>query len=367
MSRNINAHSYCILLCLLLIVSACMDISPPDSIEVDGESLLHSIDLPFKRAVYSVGQTDSIVPVVRLVSGDSLYVSQSLLAYSLDAPAAAISIDSLGRLDIKALYNGANGQGARLVVTHKLGEITKADTARVFVTNELYSVDSLRLYSLDTARSGSIALSQLLLGGLLSRVPKFNIVVYDNNGDSIPGLSLSNHFVPFLREVKTGAKVPQLIELAIQQNQIWARANAPSGSYWLGLEGYFNGNKVRDSIKFTQLSHAEFYLQITNVNGRAQAVANSKVIQPCALLPIFNATADTIVLDFSEAPSATTCGEGITTSQVVIPPFYRAVVGALGYPGGTNTQWTAYKKALPSDLIGSGTIRFVSPLDIINN
>lgn len=352
-----------LLLTLLISPIACMDVSPPVVVEVDESELLHSIVLPFQKAVYGVGDSDSIGVTVRLVSGDTIVPDPGSLSWRITPVQSAVTVDSTGKLAVNAFYADPGRRGLNLIATYTTGTVTRADTGIVFITDKSYEIETFSLTSLDSAR-GSMLFYTMLFQGSRDGVPHFDLQIRDRNGDVPAGLDISRQLEQFLSSTETGVRMPNVLDLQIfEEGFILVNGFAPvGGRYWIGIGGYLYGKHFKDSVEFTQLAQAELMLTVAEDNGRLSVTSGVEgaVIQPCANIIGQNMTSDTIFIELSEPEPQLSCGGiSLPAGPIAIPPGL-GLNGKIAYKDGTVVTWRAYKKGAPNVSVGNGSFEFRS-------
>lgn len=360
--RRKNALS-CLLFTLLISPLACMDVSPPVLVEVDESEILHSIVLPFQKAVYGVGDYDSIGVTIRLVSGDTIIPDPASLSWRISPVQSAVTVDSTGKLVVNAFYSDPGQRGLSLIVSYTTGTVTRADTGTVFITDKSYEIETFSLTSLDSSR-GSMLFYTAVLQGSVYGVPHFDLQVHDKTGEAPVGLNVSRHLEQFMSSTETGIRMPRVLDLGIfEERYIIVNGNAPiGGRYWIGIEGHLYGKHFKDSVEFTQLAPAEFMLNVADDNGRLRVTSGTEgaVMQPCANVIGNNTTLDTIFVELSHPEPQLSCGGvSLPFGAIVIPPGL-GLIGKLGYKGGAVISWRAYKQGAPSASLGKGSFEFRS-------
>lgn len=324
----------------------CMDVSPPSVVSVSKDELLHSVVLPFQKAIYGVGDVDSISVYARLVSGDSLLLLPTDFTWQIIPTQSAVTIDSAGIIRVNQYRSTPTARSLQLVVSYTTGSITRSATASLFITENSYDVRTFTLKALDSAKGASMTLSSFLSGGSTKGLPQFEVEIKDVNNSVVPILDYAMHLQQFTVRQSTGARVPNNISLRFSPTGTYANAAAPVGRYWVGLSGRLYGKNYQDSILFTQLAPAEAGFSISASGGSlAIVVAAPGIIQPCASIPIMNLTNDTIVLELSQPQPERTCdGEWPQTGPIIVPGRYQGVARVLGYNSGTVLSWKLYAK-----------------------
>lgn len=350
----------------LLVASACMDISPPTLIDVDESEFLHSVVLPFRSAVYGVGDSDSVGVSVRMVSGESLSPDPTALRFRITPVQSAVVIDSTGKLKVNDFYSDPRGTGLKLIATYTTGTVTKADTATLYITQKSHDIGTFSITSLDSARGGLMFFTGMITGSSAG-LPHFNLTLLTDKGEFPEGVDVVHHLHKFLSSSETGLRTFPVLEFQVFDfANINVNGSAPIGArFWLGLEGYLYGKHVKDSVEFTQMAPAEAGLTVTNDGGTLQVAASGSAIslvQPCANLIGQNVTADTVFLELSDPGPQISCdGVSLESGTVMIPPgsfFGFGIVGKLAYKPGTIITWRAYKKDAPNASIGKGSFDF---------
>ncbi len=347
-----------ILLCVA--VSACMDINPPVKLENSGGPLLHSIHLPFSRGIYGVGDTDSIAVYSVLATGDTIFVAPDSVHWRISPVSSALEVDSVGRLTAISTNTSIASNGLNLIVSYTLGEITKADTAKIFITNGRYDIETFRMTMPDSNRGGAMTLSLFVPGAVVpADYPQLSMEVKDANDSSPPQMNFVNHFDRFLTSAETGRRF-SVIRVSITSTAVFptglhVRGNAPPGEYWIGLETYMYGRYLKDSVRFTQMASAEVYFLASAASTGITLTANATVIQPCAIAVIRNTSRDTVAI---ELPAADYDCAGDTSSpeRIVIPPGVGRKIRTLGYAVGSTKEWKAFIGAASRNVIASGTV-----------
>lgn len=341
-----------------------MDISPPSKVDVSSEEILHSIHLPFPKAVYAVGAIDTLSVVGILVTGDTIHIQPSDIQWRLSRVTDAIQVDSLGVL--RALQSSATE--IRVYASYKLGETTREASVGVFITDHNYDIETFKVRSLDSARTGALTNAYLVLG--VFRGERFNfsqleLEIADVNGITPEQISLNSltHVSPFQSSAATGnvvvaAKRLGFFDPILYPKGLYVNGNGQPGEYWLGMEAYLYKKHLRDSILFTQLRSAEVYFGASqSANGVVGVGASVSIAQPCALALLNNTTRDTISVELP--PPEFECDGGVPSpgDRIVIPPSTAMKLRSLGYHDGTIVEWKAFIGSTSAKPIATGTIR----------
>lgn len=349
----------------------CMDISPPVRTESSDDKLLHSIHLPFEKAVYGVGDTDSIVVFGTLVTGDTTNIDPSKIKWRLSPATSALQIDTITGV-IRAIQSNATtltGEGLTLHASYTMGETTRTTYARIYITSNTYNIQKFQAKSLDSARGGGLGNSYILLSifrGQILDVPQADLDVRDDNENVPLQFNPLDHVAYFLTDAETGMRFgSQKISFLnppppAYPPGLYIFGNAPAGDYWIGMEAYMYGKHFKDSIRFTQMSSAEIYFNVTNASGAPSVTASATVAQPCAVVLISNASSDTISIEMP--PPDFECSGGIPapSGRIVVPPgsvFTAVRARSLGYADGSTAEWKAFLGSSSQREIAKGSIR----------
>lgn len=361
---------------LLLLIGAClivscMDISPPSKIDVSSEEILHSIHLPFPKAVYGVGAIDTLSVVGILVTGDTIHISPSDIKWRFSRLTDAIEVDSLGVL--RVLQNSATA--IKVYASYKLGETTREASTDVFITDRSYDIETFKINSLDSARAGSLANAYFVLGvvgGEKIDFSQMELDILDVNGITPDQLSLNSltHISYSVYSAATGKSIATseiinfvnktfgFVNPIMHPKGLYVHGNIQPGKYWIVIEAYLYKKHLRDSILFTQLPSAEVYFGASMLADGARAVVASAIIaQSCAIAWINNGMRDTLSLELP--PSDFECEGGLPSSgnRVVVPPSTTMKLRSLGYHDGTTVEWKAFVGSTSKKPIASGTIK----------
>lgn len=337
----------------------CMDINPPTSAaDISQDELLHSISLPFSKAVYAVGYRDSLVVTGRLVNGDTTAIDPSQISWSTSSGTQAVTVDSSGVLSV----NGYTSGRIFLYASYQRGEISRADTAQVYIGTKQPDVIQYSFTAIDSTRGGFSLSSYFMSGGMQGK-SRYNVSVLDENSERLEGLPAGGAFFDlFARDAETGHEVPFAFLSTIGSEEVTlVNFGLGTGSYWIGIRSYLFGRYYADSILYQSLPAAEVSYTITNVNNQFSIVPGNLVVQPCAFFVVQNQTSDSVMVDLSIPDPDRTCGEEEQGSgPIVISPGQVGIVRKLGYSAGQTIDWTATVKGRPlAPMIGK--ISFVDP------
>lgn len=348
----------------IYLTAGCMDISPPSKIDVNSDEILHSIHLPFPKAVYGVGMIDTLSVVGVLVTGDTIHIEPLDIKWRLARVTDALKIDSLGVLS--ALQSSATA--IKVYASYKLGETTREASVDVFITDHSYDINTFKVHSLDSARTGALFNAYLVLG--VMRGEKFNfsqlkLEVADVNGIPPAQISLNSltHVSQFLSSATTGKAVVASKRLnffnpLLYPQGLYVNGGGQPGEYWLGMEAYFYKKYLRDSILFTQLRSAELYFGANQSPSGVVTVSTPvSITQPCALALFNNTTRDTISVELP--PPEIECEGGVPSpgDRIIIPPLTAMKMRSLGYRDGTSVEWKAFIGSVSAKPIASSVIR----------
>lgn len=340
-----------------------MDITPPLYTGSEGEQLLHSIRFPFKKAVYAVGDTDSIAVTGVLVNGDTFAIDPVEIQWSVIPVSSSFQVDSTGRIRAVSSSSSLVSSGLTLRGRYTLGETTRSVDAQIYITPDRYEVDRFELKSADSARGGYFVTYFALFGivqGQRVNLSELDAKVIDINGETIPTLNFLNHFSFFSTDNRTGNRFQfsRIVLLNLPtQSGLPISATAPLGNYWIGLESYIYGKHLRDSFEFTQLAAAEVAFIINRGGGALPSVfAQTTVAQPCAILIANNGSSDTVYLELP--PPDIECTDGIPVNNLripIVPGFSK--LRSLGYKHGSIKEWKAYISPTAQNPLAGGSVR----------
>ena len=151
MRVNMRITQSLVTVAVTFLVVGCMDINPPTSAaDISQDELLHSISLPFSKAVYAVGYRDSVVVTGRLVNGDTFAIDPSQISWSTSLGTQVVTVDSSGILNV----NGYTTAKVSLYASYQNGEISRADTATIYISSTPIEIQEYSLTSLDSAKGG---------------------------------------------------------------------------------------------------------------------------------------------------------------------------------------------------------------------
>lgn len=348
----------------IYLIAGCMDISPPSKVDVNTEEILHSIRLPFASAVYGIGAIDTLLVTGVLVTGDTIHIEPADIKWRVSRVTDAIHIDSLGVL--QAFRSSA--AAIRVYAAYKLGETTRETSVDVFITDDSYDIETFKVHSLDSARTGALTNAYLILGvlgGERFNFPQLKLDIADINGVIPSQISLNSlmHVNPFVTSATTGKAVVAAKRLSffdpfLYPKGLYVNGGGQPGDYWLGLKAYIYKKHLRDSILFTQLRSAELYFVSSQSASGAISVHNFvSTVQPCALVVFNNPTRDTISVELP--PPEIECEGGLRSpgDRIVIPPSTAMKLRSLGYRDGTNAEWKAFVGSTSEKPIASGVVR----------
>ncbi len=348
----------------LITMSSCMDINPPLKVDADSDQLLHSVVLPFEKGVYGVGDSDSLAVFGILVTGDTIQLDPLDLKWVISPTTSALQVDSVGRIKAIQTNTSIANNGLTLTVSYTLGETTRSDAAKIYITTQKYEIDKFELSSPDSARSGSLINSYVwlsLLQGQILNIPRLNTELKDIDGVTPPQVNYMQHFTQFLTDFETGKRYTTMkvnyVTLFNYPAGLYIFANAPLGKYWLGTETYMYGKHIKDSILFTQLPSAEFSILISQTTGLIESSGKVSVAQPCATAIAYNPFKDTV---YVELPPADVECEGQVSSpegRIAIRPGFRGKIRTLGYASGSTQIWKSFSNSTSQTPNGSGTIK----------
>lgn len=340
-----------------------MDISPPIGDHNGSGVLLHRITLPFEVAVYGVGNTDSLFVHGVILDGTPYEIDPATVRWSIRPFNTLVSLDSVGRLQIHA----ETSQEFTIIASYTVDAVTKADTAKLYVTEKTYDIESFRLTALDSARVGVASPFSIWSLTPESISPKVRLDIFDREGQGIEiegGTSIYKKiFTRFMRDYETGARVGNglnAVYLSTTDFVLVSPVGIPVRPYWFGLSTYLYGQPYRDSIQFTSLPPAVVMLLASESMGRLEVTTQEYYAQPCAVFGVQNGTNDTLVVELSKSTADRECGgvlPNFDTRQIPpgtmfpLPWVTAFAVTSLGYDPGQSITWTVRRNGAIQDRI----------------
>lgn len=354
MIRKIRSSLYTLIASIMLVTVGCMDINPPTGqSEVDEENMLHSLYLPFTKAVYGVGDTDSVDVKARLVNGELVSVNPQNVTWTVEPKTSAVTVDSVGRIKVNAYSTSL----FKLKASYMVGGLSRSSEISVVLTQNSYQIETFRIIPLDSLKGG------LMLGAIFvgydESLPGLSFDIRDVNGDTVPeSLEYGMFLEAALLDYESGYRLPEMIapSYLVDRVLLW-NMGVPESRYWYSFSARLWGRSFADSVMFVGLAPAEIGFSISEQNSRLTVSAGT-LAQPCGLFFATNMTADTVVVELSGAVPDVECGNTAPAQgDIVIPPGFFGVARQMGYSNGTEVTWQA-RSTRQSVQSASGRISF---------
>lgn len=343
----------------IIALGACMDVSPPAGKKASGEELLHSVILPFNKAILGVGDTLTIVPRGRLINGDTIDLDLSTVKYSLFPLSGAVTVDSTGLLKVSAVASSY----VTLTVNYTLGDKTGTATSHIYTRQDRYDVSHIEIFSLDSAKGG-----QILSGDR----PSYGIRVHTTDGDTLPGLEYRNMLSFFYTDSTTSNRSadpgfsiqPDLKGHPNIFSILQLGGNFYGKPIWIGVEGLVFNKYVRDSAVFTSLYPAEGLVQPEEVeNGTVLEYTHNVYVTSCGLFTLYNFKPYQLEVEFSKPTNELSCGGATVESGPLVAAPFSIASRKLALPVGDSLSWKITR--VEPDIFNGKPARINSTIHII--
>lgn len=317
---------------LFALTVGCMDVSPATTaVRLDNE-LLHSIRFPFKRGLFAVGDTISINPKGVLITKDTVVLDQSQIRFRVSPLSSNVQVDSLGVLYVQGYTSGR----ITLYADYTLGDITRTDTAYIYVSNEKYDVSHIEILALDSAKGGRLTI-------LAEKRPKYGIKAYTVEGLSINEIDFINAlFVTLVDSAASSTlRVTHPLEATVSPG-VYTKLTGDHnyGTQWIKVEGVLYGKYVRDSAAFTALRPAEVAPQLQISPEYTLYFDNDLYLTPCGYLTLWNPYPFDLHIELSRDVDLVHCSENSSSSRTLTVPASSTSYIQIGLPVSDTVSWS---------------------------
>lgn len=279
--------------------SACLDATPPEPGNKERTQVLHRLVLPYEHVFMQVGDTVHLSAVAISLDSDTIPIPESTVEWiSRDN---RVLVDSFGRV---TATNRTINPGS-IIAVWKLNGVERRDTAFVNVFDQTFDIGSVRITPFDTARRGIDFVDPF------SSLAMFDVSALDSDNQPVADIILT---VP---NVTATYNLPGISGVMPMGGSIWGIfIERWAGELWIRTGGWFFGNVLTDSLKFTALYPARIQVEFSTLPQNNVIVHDIPFthLQPCGTVEFRNNTQEEIIILFDRETSGVECGGSVPLS-----------------------------------------------------